>query len=301
MALVEVPETKTNYYLDSAQFYSEPGVLTVLAIPINEDECMFIPYPHELGKILGSEADEEMKTDVEDPFNTEMPVDDDDFAFGDTETKWQKKKGLKAWLEKRKVQRWDRESKTDKFLKRIPDNVEHIRVLYASSIGEHSIKGQLTHQINKTQSRRSAQIMGLTAALPFALILDLITFTFIFTISDLALIVNNSRKMKRGKIVEELMASGHISFAANDALDEFYSQVMGSTYKLPDNYMIENLCEKLKCEQLIKTIRKVRNSKGHKQKIPLVAFEVHDSFAHEAPKHRQSYSTLSDIPPEYES
>jgi hypothetical protein len=300
MALVEVGETKNNYYIDSAQYFDEPGVLTVLAIPINDDECMFLPYPHALGRLL--ETGEEIKHNEERKENDDdVPVgeEDDTFAFGDAENKWQKKKGVKGWWEKRRRQRWDRESKTDKFLKRVPDNVENIRILFPTSIGIDNMQAQLSHQITRAQSRRSARVLGLTAALPFALLLDLLTFTFIFTISDIAMIVSQSRKMKKGKIVDELMASGHITFEENNVLDAFYKNVSETTHKMPDNVMIEELCRSLNCWELVKTIRKVRNSKAHKQRINRTVFELRDSFAHEQPKGKDAYATLDDHPPEY--
>lgn len=300
MALVEVKETKSNYYVDSAQYFAEPGVLNVLAIPINNDECLFMPYPHELGRLL--ENTQEVKYGEEDRENVDsIPVGehDDGFAFGDVENKWQKKKGIRGWWEKRRSQRFDRESKTDKFLKRVPDNVENIRILYPTSIGIENMQGQLAHQLTKTQSRRSARVLGLTAALPFALLLDLITFAFVFTISDVALIVNQSRKLKKGKIVEELMASGHITFEANNELDSFFKNVMETAHRMPDNAMIEELCTGLHCEELIKTIRKVRNSKAHKQRINRSVFEYRDTFGHEQPNNTDAYSSLDDFPPEY--
>jgi len=261
---------------------------------------MFLPYPHSLGRLL--EPAEEVKNNDEgkDPMD-DVPVgpDDDAFAFGDVENKWQKKKGVKGWWEKRRRQRWDRESKTDKFLKRVPDNVESIRILYPTSIGIEHIQGQLSHQIIKAQSRRSARVLGLTAALPFALLLDLITFTFIFTIADIALIVSQSQKMKKGKIVEELLDSGHITFEASNSLDAFFKSVVETTYKMPDNVMIEDLCKQMNCGELAKTIRKVRNSKAHKQRINRNVFEHRDSFAHEQPYSKDAYAALDDCPPEY--
>lgn len=300
MALVEVGETKNNYYIDSAQYFDEPGVITVLAIPINNDECMFLPYPHAIGRLLETGDDTKYNNEAKDPME-DVPVGDDEdaFAFGDVENKWQKKRGVKGWWEKKRRQRFDRESKADKFLKRVPDNAENIRILYPSSIGIEHMQAQLNHQVTKAQSRRSAKVLGLTAALPFALLLDLLTFTFVFTIADIAMIVNQSRKMKKGKIVEELMVSGHITFEANNALDAFYKNVMETTFKMPDNAMIDELCKELKCGELVKTIRKVRNSKANKQKINRTVFEHGDSFAHEQPNAKDAYATLDDCPPEY--
>jgi len=296
---VEVQESKNNYYIDSAQYFNEPGVLTVLAIPINADECMFIPYPHELGKLL--ENGEEVKTaePEERSINVSGDHDDNGFAFGDTESKLQKKKGMKGWWEKRRRQRWDRESKTDKFLKRVPDNVENIRILFPTSIGSDNMQGQLTKQITKTQARRSARVIGLTAALPFALLLDLVTLAFVFTVTDIAVIVNQSRKMKKGKIVEDLMMSGHITFEPNSDLDAFFKKVMETEHSMPDNAMIEELCTGLKCEELIKTIRKVRNSKAHRRGIKQNRFECQDTFEHELPNQKDAYASLDDFPPEY--
>lgn len=295
MALVVV-NSQSNYHIDSAQYFDEPGVLTVLAIPVSQDECMFLPYPGPIGKMLDGE---EVKVGEREDGEDQMAVDDD-FIFGDHAVS--RKSGLKGWWQKRRAQRWDRESKTDKFLKRIPSNVEHIRILYPTSIGEDSIRAQLEHQINKTQSRRSAKVLGLTAALPFALLLDLITFTFVFTIADAAMLVNHTRKLKKGKIVEDLMASNNLSFGVNPILEEFYAQVLQSEFKMPDNYQIDDLCNKLHCEDLIKTIRKVRNSKAHRQGVNLNVFDFHEQFD-VVPvvnkKQRSSYSTLEDIPPQY--
>jgi len=333
MALIEYKDSSQvvgSYYLNSANYFEEPGILTVLAVPVHGQECMFIPYPGPFGKMFekmnssqqsGAEGEKKSgendamrfafgELDSDEEFEPKKKSDsdereddafrndfgEDDFAFGDVGEKYQKKKGLKGWWERRKLRRFDRESKTDKFLKRIPDNVEHIRIIYPQSMGEENIQNQLNHQITKTQSRRSAKVIGLTAALPFALLLDLITLTFVFTVSDVAMIVNSSKKLKKGKIVEDMILSKHISFVANDVLDSFYKKVEDSQYKMPDNYTIEELCKQLNAEPLLKTIRKVRNSKANKAGIDRAVFEYKDTFAHEMPSRQRSYAALQDVP-----
>jgi len=283
----------------------EPGLLTVYAIPYFGNQVVFVPCPGPIGhvpatvdeenEVMQGEHDDEWKMphDQEDDGDLRMMDEDMKHKFG------RKTSGLKNWWQKKRKQRFDNESAMDKFLKRIPKGkITHLRILHPSSIESQTLMEDMQHQVSKAQARRSARVIGYTAALPFALLMDLLTFAFVFTVADLAMIYSNSKKLHKGTIVEDLMAKGLISFEVNSVLEKFHADVQTTKYTMPSNLMIQELCFKLGIDVMAKTIRKVRNAEAAKLKIDLKKFED-DEVSDEQPA--QKFPTLQSYasPPQY--
>eukprot|EP00475_Leptophrys_vorax_P045734 TRINITY_DN959_c0_g1_i10.p1 TRINITY_DN959_c0_g1~~TRINITY_DN959_c0_g1_i10.p1 ORF type:complete len:297 (-),score=54.57 TRINITY_DN959_c0_g1_i10:538-1350(-) len=254
-----------------AKVQEDIGVVTVIAVPFYQDTVLFLPCPRHL--IYNFEGKQEVDVgDQEAGQSDAAPL----LEGQESSTKIGHvlpRKGIKGWWDKRRRQRWDRESKSDKFLKRLPEGVQHLQILYPQSLGIRNITQQLAHQVGKSVTRRSRLGVAYVAALPFAIILDLLTLTFIFTITDVALIVSNSSKMNKGRLVEDLIRRGLLSFVPNTDLDRLYHQIHSTAFGMPDNLMIDELCDSLNVKHLAKTIRKVRNSKAHRLNINRDVFE----------------------------
>jgi hypothetical protein len=253
----------------------EEGDLIVYAVPYFANKVIFLPCPMPAGHVPHDKA----IADTEDWKPIEEQEHDDDLRFYDgnnssmSDKLRRKSSNLKAWIQKKRKHRYDSELPIDKFMKRIPKNINRIRIMHASSMDPVDLMVDMQHQVVKSQSKRSAKIIGYTAALPFALLLDLLTFAFVFTVADLAMIYSNSKKLSKGGEVEELMNNGKIQFETYDVLDKFCQEVKATKYTMPTDNMVQDLCERLDIEVLAKTVRKVRNAEAAKMKIDIAKFE----------------------------
>jgi len=251
------------------------GILTVLAIPYSSTDLIFLPLPGTMGThswdpiapaMAPVNQDEEKAAGIVDIPATQEELLPENF---------EQKSSLKSWWKRRRHNRYDRESAADKFIKRVPvdDKLIEMKIIHPASISSEEIMAILTHQLSKANTRRATKVIGYTAALPFALLLDVVTFAWVFTISDLALIYKNSTQLHCGDKIAELVTSGQIQFGSSDELDVYFRQIKESKYGLPTDDMISSLAMKFGALTLAKTVRKMRNATAAKLKIKIEKIE----------------------------
>jgi len=275
--------------------------VTVLAVPFHGNTVMFLPYPGDVERMLEVKDEyhnqQDTETGEQNPPEGEVDSHDeyDDIVIEGHST------GIKGWWARRRKRRWDRESKSDKFLKRLPNGIQRMRVLYPKSMSYGDVIEQLHEQVEKSLRRNSRRKLAYLTALPFAIILDLFTLCFVFTITDIILLSKNNNRLNQGRMVEGLVRRGYVTLEPSMELDNFYRRVQESPFQMPDNHTVDGLCATINAQPLAKTILKVRNAKAHRLGIKRSNFEQH-RLDYPMPQGQQNgYSQLEDVlpPPVY--